>query len=213
MHISIKEVFGKCWGLTKPNIGFLALLFLVFVVIQMVIGDGKGGISFLLNLLLGTCSILAWTRVSLDVVDGKKPSVDAISAEFKHFLTYLGSSVIFQVALVVGLVLLIVPGLYVLVTYCWAPYLISEKKQGVVDSLKQSKVLAQGVRWQILKLILAIIGLNILGLLALIVGLFVTVPMSMIASALVYRALVTRGTVAPSSVVATPSSPPPAQPA
>lgn len=190
MHISIKEIFGKSWELTKKHLGFLALLLLVTAIAQGSISGMHGGGEFLLNLLLGTCVLIAWTRVSLDITSGKEPSIDAMGPEFKNFLIYLATSFIFQLALVVGFVLLIIPGIYVAVTYNWFTYLIAEKHYGVQESLKQSARLADGARWQILKFFFAILGLNILGLLALVVGLLVTIPMSMIASTLVYRALV-----------------------
>lgn len=216
MHISIKEVFGKSWELTKKHLWFLLVLFLVTAIVQGVTGEAEGLTGFVLNLLAGACVLVAWTRVTLDITFGKEPTVDAISKEFDHFLTYLATFFVFQIALLVGFVLLIIPGVYVLVTYNWFPYLIAEKHNGVEEAFKQSALLADGARWQILKFFFALLGLNILGLLALVIGLFVTIPMSMIASAIVYRALVARrehaqspAPVAPQSEAATP----PAQPA
>lgn len=194
MHISINEIFGKSWEHTKKHFGFLALLFLVTAIVQGAVSGMRGGGEFLLNLLLGTCTLIAWTRVSLDITAGKEPSIDAIGVEFKNFLVYLAAFFIFQLALVVGFVLLIIPAIYVAATYNWFAYLIAEKHYGVAESLKQSAALADGSRWQIVKLFFALLGLNILGLLALVVGLFVTVPMSMIAGALIYRALALHAT-------------------
>lgn len=211
MHISIREIFGKSWELTKKHFGFLALLFLVTAVVQGSISGMNGGGEFLLNLLLGTCILIAWTRVSLDVTSGKEPSIDSIGVEFKNYLVYLAASFVFQLALVIGFILLIIPGIYIAVTYNWFAYLIAEKHYGVMESLKQSAVLADGARWQIMKFFLAILGLNILGLLALVVGLFVTVPMSMIAGALVYRSLALRTTAkAATPAIETASVPTPA---
>ena len=153
---------------------------------------------------------MAEVRSSLDIVDGKNPSIDAISAEFKNFVNYLIAYFLFQVAFVVGFVLLIIPGIYVAVTYNWFAYFISEKHYGVQESFRQSKLLSEGSRWQILKFFLATIGLNILGLLALVVGLFVTVPMTMIACVLVYRKLLLRSA---SSAVPAPVAPASSAPA
>lgn len=211
MTIPIKETFRKSWELTKQHFLFLAALALFTAIGEGISGDGKGLLSFVFHLLVGTVITIAFVRTSLDVVDGKKPSVDSITAEFKHFTTYFVGQFIFQIALIVGFVLLIIPGIYVAVTYNWYAYLIAEKRHGGVEALKQSKVLVEGVRWELLGFFLAVIGLNILGALALLVGLFVTIPMSMIASALVYRMLAARGTVAPSSGVTAPPSPPPTQ--
>jgi hypothetical protein len=192
MNISIREIFAKSWGLTKQNFGFLAVTFLALTVLQMAIGGDRGVSASLINFILGTCSLIVWTRVPLDIIDGKKPTIEAIGAEFKKFLHYLGAFFILQVALFVGFILLIIPGIYLAVTYGWFSYMIGDKQSGIVDSFKQSARLVNGSRWQVLKFLLAIIGLNIVGLLALVVGLLVTVPMSMVASALVYRTLALR---------------------
>jgi uncharacterized membrane protein len=49
--------------------------------------------------------------------------------------------------------------------------------------------LTKGNRWKLFQLSLALLLLNILGLLALLVGLFVTIPVSFIAMVHAYRAL------------------------
>lgn len=203
----MREIFGKSWELTKKHLWFLVLLFLVTAIIQGVTNEMDSVAGLLLNMLLGACVFVAWTRVSLDIISGKEPSIDAIGGEFNNFLTYLFAYVVFQVAFVVGLILLIIPGIYVAVTYGWFGYLIAEKHYGVQESLKQSAKLVEGTRWQILKFLFAIVGLNIVGLLALVIGLFVTIPMSMVACALVYRALVLHTSPAVTPVI--PASVPP----
>lgn len=58
----------------------------------------------------------------------------------------------------------------------------------ILESLRQSTRLTTGVMWRLLLFVLAIIGLNLLGLLAFAVGLLVTVPISMLAFIHVYLA-------------------------
>jgi hypothetical protein len=57
---------------------------------------------------------------------------------------------------------------------------------GALESLSKSTALTSGVKWRIALFMLAILGLNILGLLALLVGLLVTIPVSFLAFAHVY---------------------------
>jgi uncharacterized membrane protein len=209
MTIPIKDTFRKSWELTKKHFLFFAALLILACIGGGISGDGKGVLSFVLQLIVGTVITIAFIRATLDTIDGKSPSIDSITSELKHFPAYLAGQFLFQIALIVGFVLLIIPGVYVAVTYNWYAYLIAEKRYGAMEALKQSSVLVEGARWELLRFFLAVIGLNILGALALLVGLFVTVPISMIASAMVYRMLVAR-VVVPTPLVDTPPPAPPA---
>jgi uncharacterized membrane protein len=64
--------------------------------------------------------------------------------------------------------------------------------EGITDSLRKSAQETKGVKWHLLGFFLALIGLNILGAVALLVGLLVTLPVSAIAYAHVYLKLKNR---------------------
>ena len=68
-------------------------------------------------------------------------------------------------------------------------YLIIDKGLGPIEALKESRRITTGQRWQLLLFVLILALLNILGALALFIGLFVTMPVTMIAMAHVYRGL------------------------
>jgi uncharacterized membrane protein len=108
-------------------------------------------------------------------------------------------------ALVVGAGLLIAalfpPALYVIIPALvvllgiaslglnFVPYLIVDRGLGPVQAIYESWRITDGYKWQLLVLALALIGINMLGILALIVGLFVAAPISLIALAHAYRTL------------------------
>ncbi|MDB5225208.1 MAG: hypothetical protein JWL87_160 [Candidatus Adlerbacteria bacterium] len=60
---------------------------------------------------------------------------------------------------------------------------------GIIESIDKSSKLTHGVKGQLVLFILALIGLNLLGLLALVVGLLVTIPITAFAFAHVYLKL------------------------
>jgi uncharacterized membrane protein len=70
-----------------------------------------------------------------------------------------------------------------------APYLVVDKKMGPIEALKESKKLTEGKRMQLFYFVLAILGINLLGTLALGIGLFVSIPVSMLAMVHVYHTL------------------------
>lgn len=111
----------------------------------------------------------------------------------KPFWKFFAASVLSAILIVLGLILLIVPGIFLAILLMFVGYLVIERGLAPVAALKHSAALTKGNRWQLLGLGAAIIGINILGLLALLVGLFVTVPVSFLAVTHAYRVLSREG--------------------
>jgi uncharacterized membrane protein len=91
-----------------------------------------------------------------------------------------------------------VPGIYLALKYQFYNYLIRDQGKGLVEAIRISGVLTEGVMWNLVLfwLMLAginilgmLAGINILGMLALGIGLTITVPLSWLATAYVYRRL------------------------
>jgi len=68
-------------------------------------------------------------------------------------------------------------------------YFIVDKKTGVIDSLKRSWQITKGSVWNLFLFYLLLFGINFLGIICLLVGLFATVPTAIVAKAFVYRKL------------------------
>ncbi len=116
------------------------------------------------------------------------------------FWTYLFGTIVVGLIVFVGVILLIVPGIIFALRYMFVPYLIIDRKLSIGEALKESARITLGHKWQLLVLVLAIAGINILGVLALVVGLLVSIPVSMLATVHVYRKLEhAAGEVAPVS--------------
>ncbi len=119
----------------------------------------------------------------------------------KAFLPYLAVKIITTIAVLVGLVLLIIPGIIVALTFLFASYGVVDKGYSPIEALKESARLTKGHKWALFMLMLALIGLNILGVLALGVGLLISVPVSLLAIAHTYRTL-SKGSSAPAPAIA-----------
>ena len=90
---------------------------------------------------------------------------------------------------VMGMLLLIVPGIILgirLQMYVWA---IVDNHAGPIEALQQSWTMTRGFAWNLLLLNLLLGLINMLGMLALGIGLIVTVPLSMVAWGHAYRRL------------------------
>jgi uncharacterized membrane protein len=82
-------------------------------------------------------------------------------------------------------------------------YVIVDRGLGPIDALKRSAAITHGARLALFGFAIVLMLLNIVGALALLIGLFVTIPISMVAMAYVYRKLDSQTAVVPTSGVAT----------
>lgn len=109
----------------------------------------------------------------------------------KPFWPFVGAHILAGIAIAIGFVLLIVPGVILMLGWSFVRYLIVERGLGPINALKESWRITKGHKWQLLLLGLALFGINVLGVLALLVGLLVSVPVTMIAVVHAYRTLAT----------------------
>jgi hypothetical protein len=89
--------------------------------------------------------------------------------------------------LIIGL--LCIPGVYLMVRYQFYKYFLVDKQMDIVNSFKQSAKITSGHRWQLFRFAIVISGINFLGFIAFVIGLFITLPLSMLAIVYVYRKL------------------------
>jgi len=128
-------------------------------------------------------------KIILSVTDGRETRIGDLFSAGDVFVSYLLGSILFGLIMAVGILLLIVPGLIFSVMFLFYGFFIVDKHMGPVEALKASAAITKGVRWQLFGFILILSLLNVAGALLLVVGLFVTVPVSWVAIAFVYRKL------------------------
>jgi uncharacterized membrane protein len=105
--------------------------------------------------------------------------------------------------LTIGFLLLVVPGIILALIFCFYSYAIVDRGLGPIDALKHSAAVTKGARMALLGFWIVAFLLNLVGLLALVIGLFVTGPITMVAAAYVYRKLDSQTTVVQTSGIAT----------
>lgn len=105
------------------------------------------------------------------------------------FWRYLGATLLSGIIVVLGLILLIVPGIILMLMFVFVAYAVIDRGLGPIEALKESRRITAGSRWQLLGLVLAVAGINILGILCLLVGLLITIPVTSLALVHAYRTL------------------------
>jgi hypothetical protein len=153
---------------------------------------GQPGLSWLLALAIEVVQVgvaLAMVRVALKLHDGQPVDLERPGALVGDFFTYLLTSVLYGLIVAGGLVLLLVPGVIWGLKYGFAPFAVADEKRDPVEALRESSRLTRGEKGRLFGFALALFGVNLLGVLALGIGLFVTIPTTVIAAAYVFRRL------------------------
>jgi uncharacterized membrane protein len=102
---------------------------------------------------------------------------------------FLGAEILGAVIIFFGILLLVVPGVIAALGLMFVPFTVIDRGAGPVDALKESWATTKGNKGGLFLLALALLGLNLLGILALVVGLLVTVPVTWLAVTHAYRTL------------------------
>jgi uncharacterized membrane protein len=76
-------------------------------------------------------------------------------------------------------------------------FVLVDERVGPIDAIQRSWDITRGHTMDLLAFFIVLVGLNLLGLICLVVGLLVTIPVSGLAIAHVYRELKPRSVAAP----------------
>lgn len=96
----------------------------------------------------------------------------------------------FSLDLLPVFILIAIPIIFFTIRLCFVVCFIVDQESGSSESISQSWTLTQGHFWFILVLFLVMLGLNILGAMAFLIGLLFTVPFSSLILIISYRHLV-----------------------
>lgn len=203
--LSVRECLSYGWQTFKKRPGFLILAGVLILVLHIVLSLSDyipdpevpavtivlilvSIVTIFLGFLIDVGTLNLMLRVH-DNVEGAKLS-DLWRPD--AYWRYLGTTILMVLAVLAGLILLIIPGIIIAIALSFGTLITVDKGMRPVAALKESWRLTKGYRWKLFLLGLATILLNIVGALLLIVGLFVTLPVSFIASVHAYR-LVEKG--------------------
>jgi uncharacterized membrane protein len=191
--LSVKECLTFGWNTFKARPWFFVGTFALYAVVQILLSIVQktlpGFVSFLLSMISSTLLYIGLITIYL------KAHVDPKSPQFSDFWRpelfwkYLAASILLAVIVIVGLILLIVPGIFFALAFAFTGYLVVDKNMNPVAALKESARLTKGNRWKLLLLGVILVVLTILGAIPLFLGLLVIGPVSMLAGIHAYRVL------------------------
>jgi uncharacterized membrane protein len=152
---------------------------------EMGVAGAVNVISFLVNAYVFAGAL----QLAFKLYDGGEVSMNDFKVRGKVYLNTLLAMILSALIVVGGLILLIVPGLIWLTTYYFSAYITVDKDMTARQALHESRLATKGDRWRIAGLMILAVLLNIAGLIAFIVGIFVTLPVTVMAYVYAYRKL------------------------
>jgi uncharacterized membrane protein len=133
--------------------------------------------------------MLGLHRIALETVNGKVPKLANLTALLGRGPTFLLAFCIYSAVVAVGLVLLVVPGIYVAVKYSLFGQVLATRSTSALEALRDAGALSDGRWWTLFQLLLLALLLNLAGMAFLGLGLLITFPVSLLATSDLYRPL------------------------
>lgn len=211
--LPLSEAVRFGWKTVQSSFAFILLTVVVAAFVPSVIDWGgkhvfhRDGQIFLIKLISALVSAtfgLGLSKIYLRFRDGEKPIFENLFDGIARAHVWLASTMISGLAIIMGLILLLVPGIIMLLRLWLVGFVLVDERTGPIDAIQRSWDITRGHTMDLLVLFIALLGLNILGLCCLVVGILVTIPISGLALAYVYREL------KPRTVAATTPAPTPA---
>ena len=190
------SVIEVAWDTWKQNLGILVGMTLIVFAINFVIGFGQQiliailaqansievaiGVSYVISFFAQMIQIflgIGQTQIILKLLRGQNVELGELFGGGPLFLRTLGASIVAGLAVVLGFVALIIPGI-LLMLFFWPFYhFIVDNKAKAMESFSMALPVAKLNIGTTLVLVLASMGIMIVGVLALCVGVFFAQPL------------------------------------
>ena len=190
---------------TQPGVLIVSLLILfaswaaleVSVIALHVLGVVVNVLLHLAFLIVFSGLAAGLVRISLDVLDKKEARLESLFGSLRKGPQVLFASCLYLLSVAVGLVLLIVPGVYLAVRWALFGMVLATTRASALESLRVVGSLTEG-RWgNACWFFTRVLLLNLAGAALLGVGLLVTAPVTLLATGSFYRGLKEATTLGP----------------
>lgn len=178
MHLGL--LVGATFTVFAIRFGLGAVLGIVSAIAAQSDPDAGRLVDILGNFIgnvFGIYLAIGETQLILKLARGQPAGIGDVFGGGSRFLPTLGFSILAGLALVLGFLLLIVPGIIMLLV-CWPSYwLVVDGRARVMESFSLAADISRGNRTTTFVLAVLGFGINLLGFVALCIGLLFSVPL------------------------------------
>lgn len=189
---AIGDAVRTGWSIATKNIGtFIAAVIIMLVVMMAPALPGLnqsavvGAVFWVFSMVLG----LGFMRIALRFVDGDKGELADLFSAINLALSYVIAAIIVGVAVMVATLFLVVPGIYLGLRLQFFSWAMVDQELGAMDAIRHSWSITEGAAGKLFLLMLVLAGINVLGMLALGIGMLLTAPTALVAMGYTYRQL------------------------
>ena len=168
---------GAGWGLVKNDLGNYLLVSIVFTILN--------GVPFIQGALIAGFHIFTAKKLL-----GRPAEFADLFKGFNFFIPTLVASLLIALFTFLGALACIIPGLVIAAMYKFTYLFIIDKRMDFWPAMQASHAIVKQDYFGFTMFLLAAAGVNLLGFLCCIVGLFVTIPLTFAAITVAYQEIV-----------------------
>jgi uncharacterized membrane protein len=131
---------------------------------------------------------LGWAKILLKVYDGGSPEFGDLISEPVHVAKMIGAMILVGIAVGIGFLLLVLPGIFLLVRLYFYPFAVAEGA-GPIEAIQRSWDLTRGLFWKVFGFMIVAGLIMMAGVLVFGIGVLVAGPVVGLAFVYVYRRL------------------------
>ncbi|MEG0948922.1 MAG: hypothetical protein RR303_07700 [Bacteroidales bacterium] len=194
----VSRAFSEGWKLTKQHWLVMIGLLLGFAILSLLLSLFQGSTPdtarfWIFQIVILAVSIIfqaGYYKMYLVASDGEEPEFNLFGKCIKKAFPFFIVSLLFGLGVVIGLGLLIVPGIWFMVRFAFAPIIFIDKEEcGIMEAFKRSYALTEGHFWPLFGMGILACLIYVAGLIVLIVGVFLAVVWIYFAFTVTYRML------------------------
>lgn len=163
-------------------------------------GDNPFGGANLLSNILSPVLGVGYYFVAFQIARGRAYGFGDFFHGFKKFLPVFLTALVSTILIALGFVLLILPGIYLAVSYLFAQLFVVDKNLSFWSAMEASRKIITKKWFSFFGLVLLLALLNVVGLIIFGIGLLVTIPLSACVVAAAYEDIVGLNSVAEPSL-------------
>jgi uncharacterized membrane protein len=205
-EVKIGEYFSRGWAIFKDYaLGFILFTLVIFLIggalsqlpspLGMRTADGTGGGNLIANILSPVFGV-GYYCVAFQIARSRPRGFADFFNGFKKFLPVFLTALVSGVLIGLGLLLLILPGIYLAVAYMFAQLFVIDKNMNFWSAMETSRKLITKKWFSFFGLGLLLSLLVLAGFLVIGIGALVTIPLSACVLAAAYEDIVGLNSVA-----------------
>lgn len=205
-EVRIGDYFSRGWEIFKTYPWGFILYTLIFGIIAAVFGavgsgDGEAPVGSLIFNIISPVLGAGFYIVAFQIARNRPKNFSDFFNGFKKFLPLFLTSLVSGIFIALGLIAFILPGIYLAVSYMFAPLFVIDKNMEFWSAMETSRKLITKRWWSFFGLAIVLAVLVFAGFLLIGIGALVAIPLATCVLAAAYEDIVGLNSVADSDAL------------